>query len=302
MIGDNLARALQVIEHLPEPPVIKADGLCDGKGVVVSSSFEEASQAAVDMLNERVFGDAGNVIVIEERLEGVEGSIMALVDGESVILLQAARDYKRASAEPGAPNTGGMGAYSPLPDVGPEVMAVIKRDILDWVVSGMMSNGTPYHGLLYAGIMLTADGPKLLEINCRFGDPETQVVLPRLDCDIVPALLASTQFGGFEDQHIKPLQWKDESAVCVVMTSGGYPGKYDIGFPIKGLDALALFGDVVVYEAGTELREKQKVTSGGRVLGVVGMGKSLEAAQNAAYEGVELIFYAKEVHRSDIGD
>ena len=283
------------------PIVVKADGLCSGKGVKVCHTVADANAFASALLVERIFGDAGNRVVIERVLEGRECSVMAIVDGESALMLQPARDYKRAYPGKDAPNTGGMGAYSPLPDLpmdGPEFHAIAT--IIMKLVSAMAKEGHPYHGLLYAGIMLTKDGPMLLEVNCRFGDPETQVVLPRLDSDLVPALLASIEFNGIS--NIESLRWKSQSAVCVVMTSGGYPGKYDIGFPIKGLEALDLFGDVVVYEAGTELRNSQKVTSGGRVLGVVGMGKNLEAAQNAAYEGVELIFYAKEAHRPDIGD
>ena len=300
-VASNVYEADLAIMEFGGSCVVKADGLAGGKGVKVAQDSVIATAFVRECMEAKVFGNAGKRIVIERVLEGRECSVMAIVDGESALMLQPARDYKRAYPGKDAPNTGGMGAYSPLPDLpmhSPEFHGIAT--IIMKLVSAMAKEGHPYHGLLYAGIMLTKECPMLLEVNCRFGDPETQVVLPRLDSDLVPAMLASTELNGIS--NIESLRWKKESAVCVVMTSGGYPGKYDIGFSIKGLEAIALFGDVVVYEAGTELRNKQKVTSGGRVLGVVGMGKNLEDAQNAAYEGVELIFYAKEVHRSDIGD
>ena len=278
------------------PVVIKADGLAGGKGVTVAMTVEEALAAIDDALLDRVFGDAGSSIVIEECLEGEEASYHVLVDGTSVLPLATAQDHKRAGDGDTGPNTGGMGCYSPAPVVSPEMEARILDDVIRPTVAEMARRGTPFRGVLYAGLMMTPGGPKLLEYNVRFGDPECQVLMARLRSDLVPALLA-TRDG--ELDHVD-LRWRDESALTVVMATRGYPGSYAAETPIKGLEGAAGAGDIV-FHAGTARKDGAWVSAGGRVLGVTALGPTLADARGRAYEAVDRIDWPGGYCRRDIG-
>lgn len=292
-----LERARGAIEHFGLPVVIKADGLCAGKGVTVATSLEQAFDATREALIEKKFGEAGNALLIEECLLGRECSVMAVCDGENAVLLPVARDHKRLLDGDQGPNTGGMGAYSPLPDVDDELMARIKREIILPTLDGMMRRGTPYHGILYAGIMLTPDGPKLIEFNCRFGDPETQVIVPRLKTDLVELMLASIEPGGLKD--FGPVEVSDEVAVCVVLAAKGYPGNPKKGDVISGVDNSQ--DDTVVFHAGTtRSTDGSLITWGGRVLSVVGKGPTFVGASIRAYSRVNDIDFNGLQYRGDI--
>ncbi|MDQ7844164.1 MAG: phosphoribosylamine--glycine ligase [Armatimonadota bacterium] len=284
--------ALTYIRRQNRPLVVKADGLAAGKGVVVAEDPRQAEQAVLDLMVRRVHGDAGRRIVIEDRLEGPEVSVLAFVHGRRVYPLLPARDYKRALDGDRGPNTGGMGALAParapLAD-----LAQVVDEILEPVASAMVDAGCPYTGVLYAGLMLTADGPQVLEFNCRFGDPEAQVILPLLEGPLAEAMIA-TMDGGVPD-----LRWWDGAAVCVVAASGGYPGSFGTGFPIHGLEAVPQ--DVLVFHAGTAVRDGRIVTAGGRVLNVVGTGASLAQARAKAYDGLARIAFDGMQFRTDIG-
>jgi phosphoribosylamine---glycine ligase len=272
--------------------VIKADGLCAGKGVVVADSEEEVIETARQFLVHKKHGEAGSKITIEERLRGRECSMMFLCDGVHAIALPIARDYKRAFDGDMGSNTGGTGAYSPVSDVTrKDAKFVLKRMILP-TLRGMAARGTPFKGLLYAGIMLTEDGPKLIEYNVRFGDPETQVVLPRIASDIVPYLIAATEYGGLA--KMSPVKIKKQAAVAVVLMSDGYPGSYETGFPINGADRAQL-----VYHAGTRMDPDLR-TGGGRVLNVVGIGETIADARESAYTDVQKITFKGMRYRTDI--
>jgi phosphoribosylamine--glycine ligase len=285
--------AAAYLEELPAPYVVKADGLAAGKGVVVTDDRAEAERALKERLVDRVFGEAGASVLVEEHLEGEEVSAFALTDGKTVLPLVLARDFKRASDGDEGPNTGGMGAHSPVPFAEPH-LPEIERILRD-SVAGMAASGVEYRGLLYAGLMLTADGPKVLEFNCRFGDPETQVVVPRLRSDLAEALSAAAT-GRLSEVS---LEWSAEACVTVVMASGGYPGDYGTGLPIEGLDQVA-GPDVVVFHAGTERREGRVVTAGGRVLAVSGLGPDVAAARGRAYEACSLLSFEGMHYRRDI--
>jgi phosphoribosylamine---glycine ligase len=279
------------------PCVVKADGLAAGKGVVIAPDRETALAAASEMLAGRRFGAAGSRIVVEEMLRGREASFFVLCDGERVVELATCRDYKRASDSDRGPNTGGMGAYSPSADLTP----MLRRELLDTVVAptvrGLAAEGRPYRGVLYVGVMLTADGVRVLEYNARFGDPETQVLLPRLDGDWLPALVACATgtLAGFQPN------WKHDAAVCVVMASGGYPGEYAKGARIEGVRDAESVEEVSVFHAGTApTADGGFATAGGRVLGVTALGPTLAAARERAYEAVGRIRWENEHHRSDI--
>ncbi len=278
------------------PIVVKADGLAAGKGVIVASSVEEAEQAVAEIMEQKVFGAAGAQVVIEECLCGEELSVMALVDGRSFQMLASAQDHKRALDGDRGPNTGGMGAYSPTPLLDEnlhEQVAGIFRQTL----GGLRAEGIQYRGALYAGLMITQRGPQVLEFNCRFGDPETQVVLPRMDFDLVDAVEAT--LNGSLDRLA--LKWKSEAAVCVVIAAGGYPGRYQPGQPIAGLKEAAKSGKVCVFHAGTRRNAGgQIVTDGGRVLGVTALGENIEKAARRAYEAVQQIHFDGAHFRRDI--
>lgn len=277
--------------------VIKADGLAGGKGVVVADSTADAIQALDALITGKALGDAGATVVVEERMSGMEISVLALTDGTTVRPLVPACDYKRAHDDETGPNTGGMGAYSPVPAVDAGTLDEIQRTILEPVVGALAKHDAPMCGVLYAGLMLTADGPKVLEFNARFGDPETQVVIPILDADL-GELLDAVAHGHLDES--KPIRSK-RSAVGVVLASGGYPGAYDTGKVIHGLDDAAAMDDVLLFHAGTARNDAGDfVTAGGRVLTVVGIGDDLAAARGRAYAAVDRIRFDGIQRREDI--
>lgn len=291
---DNYEEALAYLREQGAPIVIKADGLAAGKGVIVAETLEEAEEALEQMMQDKVFGDAGNRVVIEECLRGQEMTILAFVDGEVVRPMVPSQDHKPIFDGDRGPNTGGMGTYSPVPHIPQSVVDEAIETILKPAAKAMMSEGRPFRGVLYAGLMLTEAGPKTIEFNCRFGDPETQVVLPRLKTDLVDILMAAVN-GKLAEVEI---EWSEEAAVCVVLSSGGYPGPYRKGDRIEGLNKVE---DALVFHAGTSLDEQgQTVTNGGRLLGVTGLGADLEAARAKAYQAVEQIQYEGKHYRSDI--
>lgn len=278
------------------PVVLKADGLAAGKGVVICRSEEEAVAAAREMLIKKVFGASGETIVVEEFLEGEEVSILVLTDGDGVLPLASSQDHKRVFDHDAGPNTGGMGAYSPAPVVPPVVMDEIMQVVVKPVIRGLAEEGMPYRGILYAGLMMTSEGLKVLEFNVRFGDPETQAVLARLQSDIVEAILWSVEGG----HGVPALRWDTRPSVCVVMSSKGYPGLYETGKVISGLDEAARLEDVIVFHAGTKKSGDQIVSSGGRVLAVTGLGETLKQAIARAYEAVAKIHFEGAHYRTDI--
>ncbi|MHC5111286.1 MAG: phosphoribosylamine--glycine ligase, partial [Planctomycetota bacterium] len=278
--------------------VIKACGLAAGKGVDVCPDPANAILSLERMMVDRVFGEAGDTVVVEELLKGQELSILALVDGQTIYVLETAQDHKPVGDGDTGPNTGGMGAYSPAPIATPQVMATVQRDILVPIVDALRNADSPYRGVLYAGLMITAAGPKVLEFNCRFGDPEAQAVLMRLDSDLFEALHACA-LGKLEDVEIK---WRAESSVCVVMASKGYPGAYEKGKPITGLEAIRGDQDIQVFHAGTSGHERSIMTNGGRVLGVTALGQNVEAAKKRAYDAVRQVDFEGAFYRHDIAD
>jgi len=278
------------------PIVIKADGLAAGKGVVVAQTLAEAEEALDMMMSENAFGDAGSKVVIEEFLTGQEATVMAFVSGETIRLMVPAQDHKQAYDGDKGPNTGGMGTYSPVPVVTPELLEEVKATVIAPVTSHLASVGTPYKGVLYAGLMLTPDGPKVIEFNARFGDPETQVVLSRLDSDLL-AIFQSVVDGTLADQEIN---WSDRASVCVIMAAEGYPGSYRKGDVITGLDST--HEHAIVFHAGTKQTDAGIVTNGGRVLGVTGFGTDLKAAQQEAYKMVESVKFQGVHFRTDIAE
>lgn len=291
-VFDNVNEAISYVRRARGPIVVKADGLAAGKGVVVARTVAEAEMAVADLMVRRVHGSAGTRVVIEECLEGEEASVLAFVSGERVWPLPTARDYKRAGDDDRGPNTGGMGAIAPVSLEGAVLERVID-EILQPAAAAMVREERPYAGVLYAGIIVTAHGPKALEFNCRFGDPEAQVILPLLASGFAGAMLETLE-GGQPD-----LRWRDGAAVCIVLASGGYPGAYDTGVVIHGLPAAAQ--DALIFQAGTAMREGQLVTAGGRVLNVVGIGPTLHQARERAYAGVSRISFERMQYRSDIG-
>ena len=287
---------LGTINH---PVVVKADGLAAGKGVMVCNTTAEADEALQRILLKREFGAAGDVVVIEERLSGPEVSVLAFCDGHTVLTMPAARDHKRIFDHDAGPNTGGMGAYAPAPDVSNRLVAAITRDVLLPAVHGMASRGTPYVGVLYAGIMLTEKGAMTLEFNCRFGDPETQAVLPLLRSDLVDILLACC--AGRLADIASQVVWREGACASVVLAAQGYPGSYLKGQPINGLDMLDKMQNMMVFHAGTTLLDDQVVSNGGRVLAVSAVGDDLPEAIARAYEGVGHIHFDGMHYRRDIG-
>lgn len=275
--------------------VIKADGLAAGKGVTVADTQAEAVSVLKDLLVDQKLGPAGRRVVIEERLAGEEVSVLAFTDGKTLLPLPAAQDHKRADDGDQGPNTGGMGAFSPPPFFTPELEKQVVEEILRPAVAGMAAEGQPYRGVLYAGLMLTGDGPKVLEFNCRFGDPETQVLLPRLESDLVE-VMAATAAGRLSEVNITH---KSGAAVCVVLAAGGYPGPYRRGEEITGLEELS--PEVLAFHAGTSWQDGRLVTSGGRVLGITATAPTLGEAVALAYRGVEKIGFAGCHYRRDIG-
>jgi len=288
--------AKKYIREKGAPIVVKADGLAAGKGVIVAQSVEQAEAAVDDILVAGTFGEAGSSVLIEEFLEGEEASILALVDGEHIVALASSQDHKRAYDRDEGPNTGGMGAYSPAPVVTDVWWPIIREQVLERTVAELKRRGIIYKGVLYAGLMMSEAGPKVLEFNCRFGDPETQAVLPRIDGDLLPALEACVD--GTLNEGL--IQWKLDACVCIVMASGGYPGKYEKGKIITGLAEAEQLEDTVVFHAGTAEKDGKIVTSGGRVLGVTALGSDLQAAVDQAYRAVEKIQFDGAHYRKDI--
>ncbi|MDH3628091.1 MAG: phosphoribosylamine--glycine ligase [Acidobacteriota bacterium] len=279
------------------PLVVKADGLAAGKGVIIAESPEQAVEAAESMLSGEGFGDAGRRVLIEEFLTGREASFFVLADGHTAVELATCQDYKRAHDGDRGPNTGGMGTYSPSVYLDDALKQTIRRTIVEPTLAGMKQEEFPFKGVLFIGVMLTDRGPQVLEYNVRFGDPETQVLIPRLDGDWLD-LLDRCARGSLAEASVR---WDPRSAVCVVMAAGGYPGAYGKGFPIEGLDAAGEMHDVHVFHAGTAFDETQQVvTSGGRVLGVTALGENLNDARERAYSATRKIQWQDEQHRGDI--
>lgn len=279
------------------PVVVKADGLAAGKGVVVAPDRAAADDAIRAAMDDRQFGEAGARVVLEECLVGPELSFFALCDGARASALMSAQDHKRVFDDDEGPNTGGMGAFAPSPLVDAAMQGRIMRDIVEPVVAGLLAEGSPYRGFLYAGLMLTCDGPKVIEFNVRFGDPEAQVVIPMIDGDLAPHLAAAAD-GALDTRRIG---FRSDPHVGVVLASHGYPASSESGVPIAGLDAAADEGDVLVFHAGTSKRDGQIVTAGGRVLTVVGRGQEYARAIDRAYAGVSKISFSGMHYRRDIG-
>ena len=291
-----LAPALEYLERRDAPIVVKADGLAQGKGVVVAASRAEAREAVRAMLEGKAFGEAGARVVIEEFLDGEELTVMAFTDGKTVVPLAPAQDHKRVGDGDTGPNTGGMGAYAPAPVGTRELLDKVRRTVLEPVVEGLSRAGSPFQGVLYAGLMMVRGEPKVLEFNARMGDPETQVVLPLLKTDVVDVLVAVAE----HRLDRLTVEWHDRAAVCVVLAASGYPGTPVKGTPITGLEELARQDELVVFHAGTAAGPGGIVTAGGRVLGVTGIGETLEAARDRAYAGVRRISFDGMHYRSDI--
>jgi len=290
------SKALAYIKSHPLPVVIKADGLAAGKGVVICATLAEAEQAVRQTLTAKIFGKAGQKILIEEYMEGEEVSVLAFVDGKKAVLLPTARDHKRVFDNDKGPNTGGMGAYSPAAVENPEFSGMVLKKIFEPTIKELNRRGICYKGVLYAGLMLTKEGPKVLEFNCRFGDPETQAILPRLKGSLISAMEACID-GNLREEHAA---CRDESCACVVMASGGYPGHYQKGDVISGLDAAGKLKNVMIFHAGTKLENGKVVTAGGRVLGITALGPTLAEAVKRAYESAAAIKFNNAHYRRDI--
>lgn len=295
-ICNSLADVRDALPHFHTPIVVKADGLAAGKGVVLAESKEEAIARAAEMLSGKMVGQAGARVILEECLTGDELSFLVFSDGERVAPLVASQDYKRVGDGDKGPNTGGMGAYSTRDIVDEKMRDWLVNHIARPVVEGMRAEGTEYKGVLYCGLMMTARGPMVLEFNCRFGDPETQSILMRLESDLVEAIEASIEGRTSEGDF----RWSDEATVCVVMASGGYPGMFDSGKKILGLETVERWKDVKIFHAGTTKREGAFYTSGGRVLGVTARAPDLREAVHRAYEAVSFIGFEGAYYRKDI--
>ena len=299
-VFSRMAEAIDYIDSNEEGPlVIKADGLASGKGVFVCRNRAEARAAAKTILQDRSFGEAGSQIVIEEYMEGQEASILAIVDGDTIVPLDAAQDHKRAFDGDRGPNTGGMGAYCPAPLVTDKVMDDVISRVLIPIIHAMKLEGCPFSGVLYAGIMLTTSGPKVLEFNVRFGDPETQPVLMRLKSDLSQVLMMAAT-GRLAE--LEGLDWDPRPAVCVVMASEGYPGNFEKGRVISGLEAADAVPDAKVFHAGTTLKNGEVLNTGGRVLGVTALGETISDAKATAYQAVDQIQWQGGWCRRDISD
>jgi len=297
-IFDRFSDAKKYIASRDEAVVIKAAGLAQGKGVIVCDEPADGILAAEKIMCDRIFGSAGDKIIVEEKLLGEEASILAFVDGHNIYVMETSQDHKPIGDGDTGPNTGGMGAYSPAPVVTDAMMDKITHEILVPVVDGMNRNSTPYKGVLYAGLMITSAGPRVLEFNVRFGDPETQPILMRLASDLLEVFLAVCD-GRLDDIT---LMWDQRPAVCVVMASGGYPGDYEKGKKITGLEEADKLKDVVVFHAGTKKQNGDIITNGGRVLGVTALGERIADAKTRAYEAVDKIKFDGAYCRRDIAD
>ena len=300
-VFQNPSGALNYVDYHDQPVVVKANGLAAGKGVAMCHTREEAKIAIRACMDDRIFGASGDTVVIEDWLHGPEVSVFAFADGERLSPATAATDYKRIGEDGAGPNTGGMGSYGPPVFWNQDLAATIRQDFMLPVIRELAERGSPYRGALYCGLMLTADGPRVLEFNCRFGDPETQVIMPRLDSDPVEIMLACAA-GDLEDAD--PVRWSARPTVAVVMVSGGYPGTYQTGFPIDGLDHAPDDPDTLVFHAGTLLSGDDAnpavLTAGGRVLACVGSGDTVEAARQRAYARAAQITFDGAYYRRDI--
>lgn len=294
---DDPKKALAYLKTAKFPIVLKADGLALGKGVLICETLEEAKAGVQEIMQDKKFGSAGNTMVIEEFMTGREVSVLSYVDGKTIKTMTSAQDHKRAQDGDQGLNTGGMGTFSPSPFYTEEVDEFCKKYIYQPTVDAMAAEGRPFKGIIFFGLMLTADGPKVLEYNARFGDPEAQVVLPRMKNDIIEVMEACVD--GTLDQI--DLQFEDNAAVCVVLASDGYPVSYEKGFPIKGLEKFANKDGYYVFHAGTKKTEEGIVTNGGRVLGVTAKGKDLKEARANAYEAIKLVEFDNKYFRHDIG-
>ncbi|MFH0732801.1 MAG: phosphoribosylamine--glycine ligase [Candidatus Omnitrophota bacterium] len=302
MIFDNPDDAKEHINQRKTPMVVKADGLAAGKGVIICKNKSEALDAVKQTMIDKIFGQAGSRIIIEDCLEGEEASIIVISDGKRFASLASSQDHKRIYDNDKGPNTGGMGAYSPAPVISEKLDEKIQDEIIKPIISGLYKAGTPFKGVLYAGLMITADGPKVLEFNVRFGDPETQAILPRLKSDLMDAIEASID-GNME--NVK-LEWDKRPCVCVVCAAGGYPGNYKKGTNINGLDEADKLDSVVVFHAGTNVAHDSRLntqykTTGGRVLGVTALGIDIKQAIDKAYEACSKINFEGMHYRKDIG-
>ncbi len=290
--ADELRKDIRIFGY---PMVLKADGLAAGIGVVLAADADEAEQAITEMMEDRKFGEAADRIVVEECLTGVEASMLCFVDGKTIVPMESAQDYKRVNDGDEGPNTGGMGSYSPSLMFHPELEEQIRGQILEPTIRGFIEDGLDFHGVLFIGLMLSEDGPKVIEFNNRFGDPETQSVLMRLDSDLLDIFDACID--GTLDQM--DIRWSDQRAVCVVLASGGYPEAYEKGKVITGLDTLD--EDIVVFHAGTAEKDGAIVTSGGRVLGLAAMGATHDEARDKVFRNVDRVQFEGVHYRNDIG-
>jgi phosphoribosylamine--glycine ligase len=295
-VFQNSEKALDYIKQKAFPLVIKADGLAAGKGVFIVKNLVQARDALDALMEEKKFGEAGRQVIIEEFLEGEEVSILAFCDGKTVIPMVSSQDHKKIFDNDLGPNTGGMGAYSPVPFYPDEFKKRVLEEILKPTLKGLQREGREYKGVLYAGLILTKEGPKVLEFNARFGDPETQVILPRLKTDLIDILNAVIE----GTLHKINIQWEDNAAVCVVVASGGYPEKYQKGKVISGLERLEKMKSIIAFHAGTKLQDDQIVTSGGRVLGITAWDETIYKARERAYKGVKEIYFEDMYYRKDI--
>lgn len=295
---DSLEPAKRYLDGLSLPVVVKADGPAAGKGVIIAADRGQAVGALEECFVHRTFGEAGLSVLVEEYLEGPEVSMLALSDGVETVHMVPSQDHKRAYDGDRGPNTGGMGACSPVPQLDEGTERYIRQEVMELIISAMREEGSPYSGVLYGGLMLTDSGPMVLEFNVRFGDPEAQAVLPRLKGDLAPGLMgaATGNLAGYR------MEWSDRCCVCVVLASGGYPGKYRTGVPISGLKAAASEPGVHLFHAGTALEDGRVVTAGGRVLNVVALGSDFEEARGLAYQSVRMIRFDGMQYRSDIGN
>lgn len=294
-VFDDSKAAVEYVKSAKLPLVVKADGLALGKGVLICSTVDEAMDAVISIMEDKKFGEAGQRIVVEEFLTGPEVSVLAFTDGKTIIPMVSSQDHKRAYDNDQGPNTGGMGTFSPSRYYTDELQDICMKTIFVPTVNAMNLEGRPFKGVLYFGLMLTKDGPKVLEYNARFGDPETQVVLPRLENDLLEVFEAVID----EKLDTIKLSWKQNAAVCVVMASGGYPGSYAKGYEIKGLDSVD--EDIIVFHAGTKKENGKYYTNGGRVLGVTAQAENIEKAREKAYGAVSCISFRDAHYRRDIG-
>ncbi len=296
-VFDDSSKAVEYLRHQSYPIVVKADGLALGKGVIIARSFDEASEAVKSMMESKAFGSAGDTVVIEEFLTGPEVSVLAFTDGSTVVPMVSSQDHKRALDNDHGLNTGGMGTFSPSRVYDTQTARYCMEKIFEPTIAAMNNEGRNFKGVLYFGLIITKDGPKVLEYNARFGDPETQVVLPRLKNDLVEV------FNAVIDERLDDIsiEWHDNAAVCVIMASGGYPGSYSTGYEINGIEDACEDGKNIVFHAGTKYEDGRYYTAGGRVLGVTAVGASLTDAIERAYDAVKRISFKDMHYRKDIG-